>query len=128
MTSTQHPAKEAVILIGASPVGELKNVSWSTKNTPIKDYDLTGGEAAVLEYGETEHIVKAKKGWIDNSVAAYILAGTKIAIEVHPEGTGVGKAKITFSDCVVTNCEDSTDKIVVTNFEAEAKSRVDGTQ
>ena len=126
----QHASKDAVILDGATPIGEIKDIEWSEKNTAIEEHDMAGGDPTLLEYGDTSYVWKFSKGWVDGAFAAKLIAKTKVSIEIRPEGTGNGKAKITLASCVIEEVGHKAGKnvIILTNVSGRAISETPGTQ
>lgn len=122
--------RNGVVLKGATQIGDVKNVSVSISADIIKEYLLGSDTPAVLESGNKSFSVSIEKMYIDSTYATDVLNGSKVTIEVRPNGTGAGKPKITLNNVVFNSWdfEVTQDGLIAESISGEATSIAFGTQ
>jgi len=131
--STPIIGKNAIIMKGTNEIGYCKSVSVGIDVDLIKEYFISGtnpDKPAVLASGNKSFKVSIERAYIDAAHATDVLNGTAVTIEVHPQGTGAGKPKITLSNVVFTSWEMSIeqDGVIMESIEGEGQSIAFGTQ
>jgi hypothetical protein len=106
-------------------VGYGKNFTIGIRKGIIKEYMFQSTDPGLLETGNCEYPWTCELMWIDSVYAALVLDGTKITIEVGPEGsTPVGSTKITLSNAILNtwNLNIKQDGVVLENISGEGKT------
>ena len=101
---SQVTSKDAVLSIGGTTIGHLKNISWGFTVRPIVEYDLAGGDPDIHEPGEVEYNFAADFGWVADAVRA-VIKNLKVAIIVYPTGNVSGHPRHTLTDALLNFTE-----------------------
>jgi hypothetical protein len=122
--------REGVIKKGTETIGSVKNVSIGINADLIKEYVWGSDTPEVLASGNKTFTINIEKLYVDKSYAEDVLNGNAVTIEVHPEGTGSGKPKITLADAVLNawDYDQAQDGVIGERVKGEAKSIAFGTQ
>ncbi len=124
---SQKTSKLAAITIATVAVGGLKDVEWGFRNRPISDYDIAGGDAAILEPGDNEYFFRASFGWIIDAHRATI-KGSKVALVVWPEGNVGGFPEHQLTDAILNYTQRvERGRIIMVNVEGPYRTESIGT-
>ncbi len=122
--------REGVIKKGDTAIGSVKNVSLGASADLIKEYVWGDDEPDTLASGNKSYKISIEKLYVDKTYAEDVINGTALTIELHPEGTGAGKQKITLTGVVLNSWdyEQAQDGIIGESVGGEAKTLAFGTQ
>lgn len=122
--------RNAVIMKGTQAIGYATGVTTSIDVDIIKAYNLGSDKPVVLESGNKSFSVSIERMYIDSAFASDVLSGTKVTIEIRPQGTGTGKPKITLSNVVFNSweMEITQDGVIMESVEGEGTDIAFGTQ
>ncbi len=131
--STPLLGRNAVILEDSTEIGYCENVTVGISADLIKKYAMGGSNPdrpSVLESGNKSFSVSIERAYIDNTYATDVLNGTKLTVEVRPEGTGAGNPKITISNVVLNSFEMTIaqDGVILEALSGEGTAIAWGTQ
>jgi hypothetical protein len=128
--STPLIGRNAVVKKDTTEIGYCTGVRATIDVDLIKAYKFGSDKPAVLESGKKSFTVRIDKMYIDSTYATDVLNGTKVAIDVFPNGTGTGKPKITLSNVVLTGWDLTIDQdgVIMESVEGEADNVTFGTQ
>ncbi|MEM3646530.1 MAG: hypothetical protein QW334_00095 [Thermofilum sp.] len=101
MSQTPGIGRNAVIMKDSTPIGYTEDYECSAEADVIKAYGGSDTSPALLEYGDMTFNITINKIVVEQEFWNAFLNKTKVVIKIHPYGTGSGKLKIEFSDCVI---------------------------
>ena len=122
--------RNAVVMKDSTEIGYCTGVRVGIDVDLIKQYKMGSDKPAVLESGNKSFTIRIDKMYIDSAFATDVLNGTKLTLEVRPDGTGSGKPKITLSNVVLTGWDLTIDQdgVILESVEGEADNITFGTQ
>ena len=122
--------RNAVVLKDGTEIGYCEGVTVGIDVDLIKEYTLGSDKPQVLEAGNKSFSISIDHMYLDNSFANDVLNGSKVTIEIRPEGTGSGKPKITISNVVLNSWEMSIaqDGVILESVSGEGTDIAWGTQ
>ena len=85
--------RKGVAKYGGTTIGVGQNITLGASGEVIKDWSMDQLAPELVEYGNQSYPVSIGKMYVDKEYASLVLGGSKINIEVRPEGTATGAAK-----------------------------------
>lgn len=101
MSATPIIGRNAVIKMGATPIGFATGITCSISADILKQYVFQNDKPSILAAGNKSFKVGCDKLYIDNTYASQVLGGTAVDFEIGPAGTTTGKPKITIKNVVL---------------------------
>lgn len=122
--------RRAVIKRDTATIGYATGVTVSIDAELIKMYAIGDDKPVILESGNKSFKVSIEKMYIDNTYAQDIVNGSKITIEILPDGVGIGKPRITLSNVILSSWELTIeqDGVIMESIEGEASAITLSTQ
>lgn len=122
--------RRAVIKRDTATIGYATGVTVSIDAELIKVYAIGDDKPVILESGNKSFKVSIEKMYIDNTYAQDIVNGSKITIEILPDGVGIGKPRITLSNVILSSWELTIeqDGVIMESIEGEASAITLSTQ
>jgi len=99
--ATQFISASAVLQVGVTVIAHLKDVTWGFRPRPVTEYDISGGDPALLEPDQIEYSVNASWGYASDVVRVAI-KNTKVDIIVSSRGTGLGMPRHTLTGAILS--------------------------
>ncbi|MEM7820018.1 MAG: hypothetical protein QW761_00220 [Candidatus Aenigmatarchaeota archaeon] len=130
MSESPTLTRVAIIMKDSQPIAYTENFNWASENDIIKKYQQNSQDPAVLEYGNRTFTIAVNRLVVGGSFWTDYLAGTKMSLEIRPEGTGAGKPKYTFSECVIRGISNDVPQgdVITQKLTLEAKGLTVGSQ
>ncbi|MBS7642772.1 MAG: hypothetical protein QW374_04950 [Candidatus Bathyarchaeia archaeon] len=128
--STPIIGRRAIVKKGTSTIGYATDVSVSIDAELIKIYAIGDDKPVILDSGNKSFKISIEKMYIDNTYAQDILDGSKITIEILPDGVGIGKPRIALNNVILTSWELTIeqDGVIMESIEGEASAITFSTQ
>ena len=129
MVGGPKAGRNAVIEMGSTAIGKLRNVRFNVAVKLIKDYSNDQRNPEVLEASDESYTFSAEKMWVDSDyVTAIKSQAAGVTITIYPAGKTSGEMSVALGDAIFTRYQFTADRdgVSAESVEGEAKTLTPG--